>query len=127
MENETTDAAPIASLAAGLTILKSLLLFAIAGLCEIGGGYLMWQWLRHGKSLWYAVAGAILLVLYGVLPNFQPSPLFGRVYTAYGGIFIVLSLLWAWRFDGDKPDRPDLWGAALCLIGVCVLMYWPRR
>lgn len=110
-----------------LSTLKSLALFFVGGLCEIGGGYLLWQWLRYGKPFWYALAGAVLLILYGVLPNFQPSALFGRVYAAYGGIFIVLSLLWAWRFDGKKPDTPDLWGAALCLLGVCVIMYWPRK
>jgi small multidrug resistance family-3 protein len=112
---------------AALTVAKSIGLFVLAGLFEIGGGWLMWQWIRNGKGFRYAVAGAVLLVLYGVLPNFQPAPAFGRVYAAYGGVFVVMSLLWDWRFDGKRPDSPDLWGSALCLVGVAVIMYWPRK
>lgn len=108
-----------------MELLRSLCLFALAGLCEIGGGYLIWQWLRAGRSPWVALAGAALLVVYGVVPTFQAAH-FGRVYAAYGGAFIVLSLLWSWRIDGIAPDRFDLLGALLMLIGVCVMMYWPR-
>lgn len=68
----------------------------------------------------------ILLALYGFLPTIQPAHL-GRVYAAYGGVFIVLSLLWGWKVDGIEPDRFDLIGAALALFGVVVMMYWPRR
>ena len=70
---------------------------------------------------------AVLMVFYGVLPNFQPSTMFGRVYAAYGGVFIVLSLLWDWKFDKNIPDKADCWGATLCLIGVAIIMYWPRK
>jgi small multidrug resistance family-3 protein len=76
-----------------MVIAKSLLFFFAAGLCEIGGGYLMWLWLREGKSLWYALGGAVVLVFYGVIPTFQAAN-FGRVYGAYGGVFLALSLLW---------------------------------
>ena len=76
-----------------MVIAKSLLFFLAAGLCEIGGGYLVWLWLREGRSIWYALAGAVVLVLYGVIPTFQPAN-FGRVYAAYGGVFVALSLLW---------------------------------
>jgi small multidrug resistance family-3 protein len=76
----------------------SILYFLVAGLCEIGGGYLVWLWLREGKSLWYGVLGAIILILYGALPTLQPAN-FGRVYATYGGVFIVLSLLWGWQVD----------------------------
>lgn len=107
------------------TIVHSLFLFILAGLCEIGGGYLVWQWLRGGKSLWLALAGSVILVLYGVIPTFQPAH-FGRVYAAYGGIFIVLALLWGWLVDKIAPDRIDLIGSAIALIGVCIMMYWPR-
>src|SRR5687768_4874590 len=107
-------------------ILKSLLYFILAGLFEIGGGYLVWLWLREGKSIWYALAGAGLLVLYGVVPTLQPAG-FGRTYAAYGGVFILLSLLWGWRVDKVTPDRYDLLGALLALIGVLVIMYAPRR
>lgn len=110
-----------------MILAKSILLFLTACLFEIGGGYLMWQWLRYGKPLLWGIAGAVLLVLYGVLPNFQPSANFGRVYAAYGGLFIVASLLWDWKFDRRVPDRPDIWGGMLCLIGVAIIMYWPRK
>jgi small multidrug resistance family-3 protein len=105
--------------------LLSILYFLLAGLCEIGGGYLVWLWLREGKSLWYGVLGAIILVLYGVIPTLQPAH-FGRVYAAYGGVFIVLSLLWGWQVDQVPPDRFDLMGACVALLGVAMIMYWPR-
>lgn len=106
-------------------ILKSLFFFLVAGVCEIGGGYLIWQWLREGRSWYYALAGAVLLVLYGVVPTLQPAH-FGRVYAAYGGVFIVLSLLWDWRIDNIAPDNIDLIGASFALLGVAIMMYWPR-
>jgi small multidrug resistance family-3 protein len=107
-------------------ILKSLFYFLLAGLFEIGGGYLVWIWLRQGKSIWYALAGAALLVLYGVIPTLQPAN-FGRTYAAYGGVFIILSLLWGWRVDKVTPDRYDLLGALIALAGVLLIMYAPRR
>jgi len=107
------------------TITQSFGLFILAGLCEIGGGYLVWQWLREGKPIGYAAAGAVILMLYGVIPTFQPAH-FGRVYAAYGGIFIVLALLWGWGIDGTRPDRFDLIGMIICLLGMVVIMYWPR-
>jgi small multidrug resistance family-3 protein len=108
-----------------MELLRSFCLFMLAGLSEIGGGYLIWQWLRAGKSPWVALAGAVMLVIYGVVPTFQAAH-FGRVYAAYGGAFIVLSLFWSWQIDGIAPDRFDLLGASIILIGVCVMMYWPR-
>ena len=105
--------------------MKSLFYFFLAGLCEIGGGYLVWLWLREGKSLWYATFGAIVLILYGIIPAFQPAH-FGRVYAAYGGIFVVLSILWGWQVDKIAPDKFDLIGGLFALIGVFFIMYWPR-
>jgi small multidrug resistance family-3 protein len=104
---------------------KSVLLFLLAGLCEIGGGYLVWLWLRDGRGFLLGALGGLVLFLYGVVPTFQPAP-FGRVYAAYGGLFVVLSLLWGWLVDGQPPDRFDLVGALLCLAGVGLIMYWPR-
>ncbi len=108
-----------------LLIAKSLLYFVLAGLCEIGGGYLIWLWLRESRSAWLAVVGAIVLVIYGVVPTLQPAK-FGRVYAAYGGVFIVLSIVWGFAVDRTSPDRFDLIGGALALGGVIVMMYWPR-
>jgi small multidrug resistance family-3 protein len=109
-----------------MEIVKSLGYFVLAGLFEIGGGYLVWLWLRGGKSAWLGVLGALVLVLYGVIPTLQPAN-FGRVYAAYGGVFIVLALLWGWKVDKTTPDRFDLIGAFVALIGVAIIMYWPRR
>jgi small multidrug resistance family-3 protein len=107
------------------SVLHSLLLFVLAGLCEIGGGYLMWQWWRNGAALAAGVLGAALLVVYGVIPTYQPAS-FGRAYAAYGGVFVVLSLAWGGLVDGIAPDRFDLIGGAVCLAGIAIIMYAPR-
>jgi len=108
-----------------MLIAKSMLYFILAGLCEIGGGYLIWLWLREGKSISLAVVGALVLVLYGVIPTLQPAN-FGRVYAAYGGIFIALAMLWGWQVDKIQPDRFDIVGAGVALAGVAIIMYAPR-
>lgn len=107
-------------------MVKSLLYFLAAGLCEIGGGYLVWLWLRENKSVWLAVVGGLALVLYGVIPTLQPAN-FGRVYAAYGGVFVVLSILWGWKVDKIVPDRFDIIGGMIALVGVLIIMYWPRK
>jgi small multidrug resistance family-3 protein len=108
-----------------MDVLKSIGYFILAGLFEIGGGYLLWLWLREGKSISYGIYGAIILVLYGIIPTLQPAS-FGRVYAAYGGIFIVLSILWGWGIDKVSPDKFDVIGGLISLIGVLIIMYWPR-
>lgn len=108
-----------------MLIARSVLLFLVAGLCEIGGGYLVWQWWRKGAHWWMGAAGAGVLFLYGIVPTYQPTH-FGRVYAAYGGWFVVLSLLWGWALDGTRPDRFDLIGGLFCLAGVAIIMYGPR-
>lgn len=109
-----------------MNIVKSLLFFLITGLAEIGGGYLVWLWLREGKSFKYAVAGWLILMLYGVLPTFQPMN-FGRVYSAYGGAFVLFSLLWGWKIDKIPPDTYDWLGVVIILIGAGIIMYAPRH
>lgn len=106
-------------------IARSVALFVVAGLLEIGGGYLVWLWLREGRAVVLGALGGLILFLYGVVPTLQPAH-FGRVYAAYGGVFVVLSLFWGWWIDGRAPDRADIAGAALCALGVAVIMYWPR-
>jgi small multidrug resistance family-3 protein len=103
----------------------SIAAFILAGLAEIGGGYLIWLWLRGGRPFWFGLLGALVLILYGIVPTLQPAS-FGRVYAAYGGVFIALSVLWGWRVDGIRPDRPEIVGAAICLVGTSIIMYWPR-
>lgn len=107
-------------------VIKSTLIFLLAGLCEIGGGYLVWLWLRDGKPFWYGIAGAVVLALYGVVATLQPAN-FARTYATYGGFFIVLSLLWAYKFDNFRPDKYDIIGASVALIGVCIIFYTPRH
>jgi len=107
------------------TTIKSIFYFILAGLFEIGGGYLIWLWLREGKPIWYAIFGAFILVLYGIVPTLQPAH-FGRVYAAYGGVFIILSIIWGWQVDKIAPDKFDIIGGGVALIGVTIIMYWPR-
>ena len=105
---------------------RALLLFALAGLAEIGGGWLMWQWLRAERPWPIGLLGGAILIAYGVIPTWQDDPHFGRVYAAYGGVFVVLSLIWGRVFDDFRPDRWDLIGAGICLAGVLVIFFGPR-
>lgn len=104
---------------------QSVFLFGLAGLCEIGGGWLVWQFWRGGRGWLFGLAGAVALLLYGIVPTYQPAH-FGRVYAAYGGAFIALSLAWGWMIDRNRPDLPDLVGASVALAGMAIIMYWPR-
>jgi small multidrug resistance family-3 protein len=105
---------------------RSIALFVAAAICEIGGAYLMWQAVKEGRGLFFALAGAAALTGYGVVAALQPEAHFGRVLAAYGGVFIVGSLLWGVVFDGFRPDRWDVSGAAVALVGVAIIMYAPR-
>jgi small multidrug resistance family-3 protein len=105
---------------------RSVGLFVAAAIAEIGGAYLMWQAVKDGRGLLFALAGAVALAGYGAIAALQPDSHFGRILAAYGGVFIVGSLLWGAVFDGFRPDRFDLAGAMLCLVGVAVIMYAPR-
>jgi small multidrug resistance family-3 protein len=104
----------------------TLLFFFIAGLCEIGGGYLVWLWLREGMSWIIGALGGFVLFLYGIVPTFQPS-YFHRIYAGYGGIFIVMAVIWGWIFDGIAPDKFDIIGSAISLAGVAIIFYMPRK
>ncbi|MCC9022482.1 YnfA family protein [Bacillus nakamurai] len=107
-------------------MLFTIVLFIAAGLAEIGGGYLIWLWLREMKPVGYGIAGALILIAYGVIPTFQSFPSFGRVYAAYGGVFIVLAVLWGWLVDRKTPDLYDCAGALICLLGVGIMLFVPR-
>jgi small multidrug resistance family-3 protein len=109
-----------------MTVVRSVLLLALAALAEIGGAWLVWQGVREHRGLIFVGAGVVALGLYGFVATFQPDPHFGRILAAYGGVFVGGSLAWGIAFDGFRPDRYDLMGAALCLAGVAVIMYAPR-
>ena len=108
-----------------MSVIRPLFFFFLAGLCEIGGGYLVWQWLRNGRPTWWGIVGSLLLVLYGIVATWQPTS-FGKTYAVYGGIFIVMAIAWAWYFDGFRPDWLDLIGGAICFLGIGIILFWPR-
>lgn len=100
-------------------------LFFAAALFEIGGGYLVWLWLREKKGLFIGLLGGVVLFMYGVIPTLQPAH-FGRVYAAYGGVFIVSSIIWGAIVDKKNPDRYEIIGALITLIGVYFIFFIPR-
>ena len=102
------------------------LLFFVAAMMEIGVGYLFWLWIREKKTIALALLGGIILFVYGIIPTLQPAH-FGRVYAAYGGIFIVMSVLWRWIFEGIVPDKYDIIGTIIAVIGVIIIYYMPRK
>ncbi|GAA3788304.1 YnfA family protein [Sphaerisporangium flaviroseum] len=109
-----------------MTVARSLLLFVVAALAEIGGAWLVWQGVREQRGLLWVGAGFIALGFYGLVATFQPDAHFGRILAAYGGVFVAGSLVWGMVVDKFRPDRWDLIGAAICLLGVLVIMYAPR-
>ncbi|WP_349677362.1 YnfA family protein [Candidatus Nitrosocosmicus hydrocola] len=106
-------------------ILSTFGLFVIAALLEICGGYLVWLWLREKKSISFGLIGGVILFVYGIIPTLQPSN-FGRVYAAYGGIFVVMAIIWGLMIDKKRPDRYEIIGGIIVLIGASVIFYAPR-
>lgn len=109
-----------------MTVLRSVVLFVLAAVAEIGGAWLVWQGLREHKGLLWIAGGVLALGAYGFVATFQPDPHFGRILAAYGGVFVAGSLAWGMVMDGFRPDRWDYIGAGICLLGVVVIMYAPR-
>jgi small multidrug resistance family-3 protein len=110
-----------------MTVLRSLALFAAAALAEIGGAWLVWQGVRQHRGIAWVGAGFVVLGVYGLIATQQPDAHFGRILAAYGGVFVAGSLAWGMLADGFRPDRYDLIGAGICLLGMAVIMYAPRR
>ena len=106
-----------------MTVTRSILLFVLAALFEIGGAWLVWQGVREQRGWLWVGAGMIALGVYGLVATLQPDANFGRILAAYGGVFVAGSLLWAVVMDGFRPDRWDIIGALICLCGVGVIMY----
>ncbi|WP_227997596.1 YnfA family protein [Nocardia australiensis] len=109
-----------------MTALRSILLFALAAVAEIGGAWLVWQGVREHRGWVWIGAGVIALGFYGFVATLQPDADFGRILAAYGGVFVAGSLAWGMVLDGYRPDRWDITGASICLLGVAVIMYAPR-
>jgi len=109
-----------------MMVARSIALFALAALAEIGGAWLIWQGVRAHRGVVFAGAGVLALGAYGFVATFQPDPHFGRVLAAYGGVFVAGSLAWGTVVDRFRADRWDLAGAAICLLGVAVIIYAPR-
>jgi len=107
-------------------MIYAVILFLLAGLAEIGGGYMVWLWLRESRPLWYGIVGSLILIGYGIVPTLQSFPNFGRVYAAYGGVFVVMAVLWGWMVDRKTPDLYDWIGAAVCIAGVSIMLWAPR-
>ncbi|MET9634083.1 YnfA family protein [Lentzea sp. NPDC006480] len=106
--------------------LRSVVLFALAALMEIGGAWLVWQGVRESRGWLWIGGGVIALGIYGFVATLQPDANFGRILAAYGGVFVAGSLAWGMLVDGFRPDRYDVIGALVCLTGVAVIMYAPR-
>ena len=110
----------------GVNIARSVPLFVLAALLEIGGAWLVWQGVREHRGWVWVGAGVVALGLYGFVATLQPDAHFGRILAAYGGVFIAGSLAWGMALDGYRPDRYDVAGALVALAGVAVIMYAPR-
>ncbi|RZI89265.1 MAG: YnfA family protein [Microbacterium sp.] len=108
-------------------LVRSVVLFVLAALAEIGGAWLVWQGVRENRGLLWIGAGFVALGVYGLVATLQPDANFGRILAAYGGVFVAGSLLWGMLVDGFRPDRWDLMGAAVCLVGVALITYAPRE
>ena len=106
-------------------VVSTLGIFFLAAVLEIGGGYLVWKWLRDHKGKILGFVGAIVLFTYGVVMTLQPEN-FGKVYATYGGIFVVVSIIWGYWIDKKKPDRFEIIGSVVVLIGVAIMFYLPR-
>lgn len=105
--------------------MKTLLLFVLTALAELVGCYLPYLWLRRHGSVWLLLPAAMSLALFVWLLTLHPTAS-GRVYAAYGGVYIATALLWLWWVDAVTPSRWDLLGATLCLLGMVVIMFSPR-
>ena len=109
-----------------MSVLRTVALFLLAALAEIGGAWLVWQGVREQRGVAFVGAGVAALGAYGFVATLQDESHFGRVLAAYGGVFVAGSLAWGMLVDGFRPDRYDVIGALTCLVGVAVIMYAPR-
>jgi len=107
--------------------MKSIIVYVTAALAEIAGCFSFWAWLRLGASVWWLAPGMVALALFAYLLTHVEAEAAGRAYAAYGGIYIVASVMWLWAAEGSRPDRWDVIGAGICLIGAAIILYAPHR
>ena len=105
---------------------KSLLWYLVAAIGEIGGCFAFWAWLRMHKNPLWTIPGVISLILFAMALTRVDSAYAGRAYAAYGGIYILSSLLWLWGVENTRPDHWDVWGAVVCLAGAVMILFGPR-
>jgi small multidrug resistance family-3 protein len=108
-----------------ILFVSTFALFIVAAIAEIGGGYLVWLWLREKRKILFGLTGGLILFVYGIVPTFQPSN-FGRVYAAYGGIFVVMAIIWGLIIDKKRPDMYEIIGGIIVLLGASIIFYFPR-
>jgi small multidrug resistance family-3 protein len=106
--------------------MRSFVFYAGAAVAEIAGCFAFWAWLRLGKSLLWTAPGTLSLIIFAVLLTRIEAEFAGRAFAAYGGVYIAASLSWLWVVEGTRPDRWDLVGAAVCLVGAAVILLGPR-
>ena len=106
--------------------MNSLLWYSIAALGEIGGCFAFWAWLRMGRSVLWTLPGGVSLVLFAMALTRVDSAVAGRAYAAYGGIYILSSLIWLWVVEGTRPDGWDVAGAGICLVGAAIILFGRR-
>ena len=128
MEIERKTSEPVTRMSwTAISVVVSILLFVLAGILEVGGGYAIWIAVREKRNpALFIPVGCITLIVYGFVPTLQPISSFGRIFAVYGGFFILLSYLWAYLFDGFKFDNGDVIGTCVALVGVCICWFWPR-
>jgi small multidrug resistance family-3 protein len=108
-----------------MSALATLGLFAATAVAEIVGCYLPYLWLRHGRPGWYLAPAAASLAAFAYLLTLHPTAA-GRTYAAYGGVYVSIALGWLWLVDRQRPDRWDLIGGALAVIGMAIIVFGPR-
>jgi small multidrug resistance family-3 protein len=108
-----------------IPFVSTFALFIVAAIAEIGGGYLVWLWLREKRKILFGLTGGLILFVYGIVPTLQPSN-FGRVYAAYGGIFVVMAIIWGLIIDKKRPDMYEIIGGIIVLLGASIIFYFPR-
>lgn len=110
-----------------LSPISSLFIFAMAAVAEIAGCFAFWAWLKQGHSVLFAVAGVFSLILFAYLLTLITSDFAGRAYAAYGGIYIIASLVWMWMVEGQRPDQWDMFGSGLAIVATLIILFAPHQ